>query len=455
MKFADVIVPLAVDGFFTYVVPAEREEEIREGNLVIVPFAGNKKYTALVVRLHENQPSGCSYKIKVIESVIEREIRLSEIHLRFLLWISEYYMAATGDVLRAALPVFFRLESFTCITREFVEIEEEQLTEKERILFRFLQPGHYTALKDIEKYTGIKNCMGMVRSLLARGYVRVQETVDEVFREKTEKIIRWTRPWSEEELNGILDGLKRAPAQYTLLCRWIEQQENERKKADFLSETGASPAILKALCDKGILEIVERQVSRLETDGAVSGACCELSDTQKRAFRSIQIEFENKDCVLLQGVTSSGKTEVYIHLIQETVRQGKQVLYMLPEIALTVQIIRRLQRVFGNNIGIYHSGMPDAMRAELWKNSVATPLSTFFWEFARQSSCLFGIWDWLSLMKNTMPPTNRKSHLPAIRPGIRPLCSPNSSVPKLSWGRRPLLLKVTKTPAAVNMGLLP
>ena len=365
MKFADVIVPLAVGGFYTYSVPAVLEKEIREGKLVIVPFAGNKKYTGLVCRVHETEPVG--YKIRAIESVMEREICFSATHLRFLLWLSEYYMAFAGEVLRAALPVVFRLESFTCISREDTEMDFAELSANEQSLLNFLQPGQYTALKDIEKCLGVKNCVGMVRSLLAKGYVRVKETIDEVFREKTEKWVRWARPCSESELTEILEGLKRAPAQYALLCRWIEGGGEERNKTDFLAETGASPAVLKALCDKGILMIEERRVSRLKEETGERVVCNALSEQQEKALQAIRTEFERKDCVLFQGVTSSGKTEVYIHLIQEAVRQGKQVLYMLPEIALTVQIIRRLQRVFGDTVGVYHSGMPDAMRAELWK----------------------------------------------------------------------------------------
>lgn len=365
MKFADVIVPLAVEGFYTYSVPSELEREISEGKLVIVPFAGNKKYTGLVCRVHEVEPSG--YKIRAIESVAEREICFSGPHLRFLLWLSEYYMAFAGDVLRAALPVVFRLESFTSISREDTEPDFAELTANEQTLLNFLQPGQYTALKDIEKSLGVKSCVGTVRSLLAKRYVRIKETIDEVFREKTEKRVRWARLWSEGELTELLDGLKRAPAQYALLCRWIEGGGEEKSKTAFLSETGASPAVLKALCDKGILAIEERQVSRLKEDVGEPVACSALSELQEQALQAIRREFEKKDCVLLRGVTSSGKTEVYIHLIQEAVSRGKQVLYMLPEIALTVQIIRRLQRVFGDTVGVYHSGMPDAMRAELWK----------------------------------------------------------------------------------------
>lgn len=365
MKFADVIVPLAVEGFYTYSVPAGLDGEVSEGKLVIVPFAGNKKYTGLVCRVHGEEPAG--YTVRAIESVAEREVCFSRQHLRFLLWVSEYYMAFAGDVLRAALPVVFRLESFTAVCREDTETDFTELTAGEQTLLNFLQPGQYTALKDIEKALGVKSCVATVRSLLAKRYVRIKETIDEVFREKTEKRVRWACRRSESELSEVLDGLKRAPAQYALLCRWIEGGGEERDKTAFLAETGASPAVLKALCDKGILAIEERRVSRLKEEAGETVPGSALSEQQEKALQAVRTEFGKKDCVLLHGVTSSGKTEVYIHLIREAVRQGKQVLYMLPEIALTVQIIRRLQRVFGNTVGVYHSGMPDAERAELWK----------------------------------------------------------------------------------------
>lgn len=365
MKFADVIVPLAVEGFYTYSVPAELENEIGEGKLVIVPFAGNKKYTGLVWRVHGTEPSG--YKIRAIESVIEREICFSGRHLRFLLWVSEYYMATPGDVLRAALPVAFRLESFTCITLSEKKIDYGELTFNEQTVLNFLQAGQYTAVKDIEVFLHVKDATGLVKSLLNKGYVQVKETIDEVFREKTERVVKWRRFIEEPEMGKILDSLKRAPVQYKMLCKWIELQQPELEKSKFLSGVGNSVAALNALCEKNILCIEERKISRLQVEEYIEREGNELSVQQRKAFKEIKETFARKDTVLLQGVTSSGKTEVYIHLIKDFIRQGKQVLYMLPEIALTVQIIKRLKKVFGETIGVYHSGMPDNIRAELWK----------------------------------------------------------------------------------------
>lgn len=365
MKFADVIVPLAVDGIFTYVVPENLEAEVEEGRLVRVPFAGKKKYTGVVCRIHDMPPSG--YEVKAVESVAEKEVIFTDLHLRFLLWMSEYYMAYPGDVLRAALPVMFRLESFTCITRLETEIDYRKLTAREQDLLNFLQPGQYTALREIEKALKVKNGVGLARSLLDKGYVGIKENVDEVFREKTEKVVKWERPFAEQELNEVLEGLKRARAQYTLLCKWLELGQAEMKKALFLSVSGGSAAALKGLYEKKILKEEERVISRLDSATEEVGEAKVLSVKQNEALEAVLEGFQTKDCILLQGVTSSGKTEVYIQLIRKFLSEGRQVLYMLPEIALTIQIIRRLRRVFGDTVGVYHSGMPDAMRAELWK----------------------------------------------------------------------------------------
>lgn len=365
MQYADVIVPLAVEGMYTYAVPDFLEGEIGEGALVLVAFAGNKKYTAIVARLHDCKPEG--YEVKSIEGIAEDQVRISPAHLKFLLWMSSYYMATPGEIMKAALPVVFRLESFTSITRAEGDVDFESLTVNEQTLLNFLQPGEYVSLRDAEKALKIKNGMHVVKSLLSKKYIRVKETVDDLFREKTEHIICWYRRFTEEELNRVLDALKRAPAQYKMLCRWIEKDVGEAERSGFLNETGCSAAVLKGLCEKQILQVEERVVSRLGQETQEGSNVNSLSDGQEHALQEIRAAFEKKDCVLLKGVTSSGKTEVYIHLIKEYLERGEQVLYMLPEIALTVQIVRRLQRVFGENIGIYHSGMSDQMRAELWR----------------------------------------------------------------------------------------
>lgn len=365
MRYADVIVPLAVEGMYTYAIPDELESVVGRGMLVLVSFAGNKKYTALVVEVHGQKPEG--YDVKEVEGVAEEQIRFSALHLKFLLWMSSYYMATPGEVMKAALPVMFRLESFTSVTRTEEEIDYIGLTNGERALLIFLQPGEYVSLKEAEKYLKIRNGMPLVKSLLAKGYIRVKEVVDELFHGKSVHVVTQTRVYSGEEWGELLDGLKRAPVQYRTLCRWIESGRQECERSEFFRQTGSNATVLKSLCERGILKVERRSCRVLPEELEWQGDSSRLTPEQERAYEGIKAGFEGKDCILLQGVTSSGKTEVYIHLIKSFLEGGRQVLYMLPEIALTVQIVRRLQRVFGNNIGIYHSGMSDQARAELWR----------------------------------------------------------------------------------------
>ncbi len=365
MKYADVIVPLAVEGMYTYGIKEEWRERVRPGMLVLVSFAGHKKYTALVGRVHDCKPEG--YEVKWLEEIVEERICLGDEHLKFLFWVSEYYMATLGEVMKAVFPVAFRLESFTALIRTCREGDDVVLTEQEKMLLGFLRPGESVALREAEKYLKLRHGLAVVRSLLDKGYIQVKETVGETYREKTERYVVWGRKYSDEQLNRILDGLKKAPVQYRMVCRWIEWGKDEMLRGDFLQQTGKNAVALKTLCDKGILRVVERSVSRLEEGRACDHGWHPLTAEQSGALHDIKNGFAGKDCVLLQGVTSSGKTEVYIHLIKEYIERGEQVLYMLPEIALTVQIVKRLQSVFGEKVGIYHSGMSDAARAELWK----------------------------------------------------------------------------------------
>lgn len=365
MQYADVIVPLAVEGMFTYALPASLEGRVAVGTLVLVSFAGNKIYTALVCRIHDRKPEG--YKVKEVEDLAEEQVVFSDIHLKFLFWLADYYMASPGEVMKAALPVMFRLESFTAVTRTEMVVDDEALTSREKALLSFLKVNEYVSLKEAGKCLGIKNVPALVKPLLAKGYVAVRETVDDFFRDRTEQFVMWNDSFSDKELDNMLVFLKRAPLQHRLLCCWMDCREESVKRRELLEMAGVSPAILKALCDKGILKIEERKVALAEEEADGEQALRTLSDEQTQALSAIRENFLTKDCVLLKGVTSSGKTEVYIHLIQEYLVRGQQVLYMLPEIALTVQIVRRLQQVFGQGIGIYHSGMSDRMRAELWR----------------------------------------------------------------------------------------
>ncbi len=334
--------------------------------LVWVSFAGKKKYAALIFCLHNRPPEG--YTVKPVEGIAEEHVCFSPNHLRFLMWVAEYYMASPGEVLRAALPIVLRLESVTQIARTEQEMTGDAvLSEKEEAMLQVLQPGAYVSLQELEKYLHIRNGLPYVKSLLNKGLLRVREIVDEAFSEKKEKRVVWGRPFTERERSEILDSLKRAPVQHRLFCCWLEADCESMERKQLLAESGSAPAVLKVLCDKGILAIEEHTISRFVVEEQEVEDGHPLSTGQQEVLQQIRDFFDTGKNVLLQGVTSSGKTEVYIRLIRSLIDEGKQVLYMLPEIALTVQIVKRLKRVFGNRIGVYHSGMPESLRAELWR----------------------------------------------------------------------------------------
>lgn len=378
MLFADIIIPLGVESFFTYSVPEEYEHSVTAGALVVVSFVRNKRYTGVVYAVHSNPPVG--FEARPIERVIEEGFALSGAHLKFLMWMSEYYMAPPGEVTRAALPVAMRLESYTslCLASEWKERDanaDEWSAVERQVIDAFRQNGEI-CMAEVEKLLRRKDLYVAVRSLLEQGVIQVKESVDDLFKPKLERIVRWAREFTGEELGGFMDALKRAKAQQKMLCDWItycdENGADALPKADFSRVIGNSAAALKGLCERGILEIAAVEVSRLDGAEEETREMHALSGTQEQALQKIREDFREKDCVLLQGVTSSGKTEVYIHLMEETIRQGKQVLYLLPEIALTVQIVKRLRRVFGDRVGVYHSGMTDNARAEMWRRQNGT-----------------------------------------------------------------------------------
>ena len=376
--YADVIIPLGVESFFTYSVPEEYERSVTVGALVVVSFVRNKRYTGVIYALHSNPPVG--FEAKPIERVIEEGFALSESHLKFLLWLSEYYMAPPGEVTRAALPVAMRLESYTslCLSGEWKEggFETGEWSPAEREVLGVFRQNGEICMAEVEKLLRKKDVYVAVRSLLERGVIHVKESVDDLFKPKLERLVRWAREFSNEELGEIMDELKRAKAQQKMLCDWIiycdENHADSLPRAEFARLIGNSASALKGLCERGVLEIAAVEVSRLDSAGEEMRDMHALSEAQEQALVKIREDFKEKDCVLLQGVTSSGKTEVYIHLIEETIRQGKQVLYLLPEIALTVQIVKRLRRVFGDRVGVYHSGMTDNARAEMWRKQNGT-----------------------------------------------------------------------------------
>ena len=316
MHYVDVILPLPLEGTFTYSVPEPMETQVRMGVRVLVPLGRSKTYTAMAVRLHSEKPE---FETRPIIQVIDAEPVLIEQQLHLWQWISTYYMSPIGDVFKAALPAGLKAEenyrpkTVRCVTLPANLRSEQSLHMALTILKR--------ALKQHQTFST---------------YLELSH-------------------WSE------IDG-ETPPAHIAeIACDELQNAAN------------ASDAVLRQLIQRNFLELYHREVGRLNTSGEYHPERIQpLSPAQQAAEDSIQKQFNEKNVVLLHGVTSSGKTEIYIHLIKKAIDEGKQVLYLLPEIALTVQMTRRLQNVFGSRLGIYHSKYSDAERVEIWKKQLSS-----------------------------------------------------------------------------------
>ncbi|MFP4448708.1 MAG: primosomal protein N' [Bacteroidales bacterium] len=373
--FTDVILPLPLHGTYTYHVNSEHEQQLASGKRVIVQFGRKKFYTAIIYKIHHNQPQG--YKTKPIHSVLDEKPVINDYQFKLWEWIAGYYMCSLGEVMKAALPSGLKLESETKVLYNIPENTQlPQLTDNENIVLEILEKENVLGLKDLSEKTGLKNMLQVVNSLMCKKLILVQEKLREAYKPKTETFISASfPPENQKQLEQIFNELRNAPKQLELLMAYIklDQQAGKKenfsvKKDDLLKEAKADTNILKALVEKGYLNQQIIEVSRLKADSKEISEVKELNTAQSTSLFGIKTGFQSKDVVLLHGVTSSGKTEIYIHLIKEQINQGKQVLYLLPEIALTSQIIERLKAVFGNTVGIYHSKFPDNERVEVYNS---------------------------------------------------------------------------------------
>lgn len=369
--YADVIVPLPLANSYTYRLPHEMAGQVQVGSRVVVPFGQKKFYTAIVIRLHNTPPEG-GYEIKSVAEVLDPHPIVLPNQLGFWQWIADYYLCTLGDVYKAALPSGMKLESETRIelNPDFSPTEEKFLPNEEKI-FSLLADNKERTVAQIEKETGIKNALPAIHTLLGKEAIFVKEEVKRTYKPKTEMWVRFKECRSEER-TALLDSLKRAPKQQQLLATFINMGDGPVSRKELLAASGATPAILAQLIEKGILEQYAHEIGRLKNgNDALMLPLNPLNPYQHEAFNRINESFRDKNICLLHGVTSSGKTEIYIHLIQQALQRGEQVLYLLPEIALTTQITERLKRVFGARLGVYHSKFPDEERVEIWQKQLS------------------------------------------------------------------------------------
>lgn len=372
--FADVILPLPLDYRFTYRVPAAFQFKIKTGIRVIVQFGSRKFFSALVYRLHQNRPEG-DFELKDIDAILDEEPIIGDNQLQLWEWMANYYCCTLGEVYKAALPSGLKLESQTKISLNPEAIISNDLNEKETAVILLLESRKTASVQELNQFLGMQSSFAILKILLEKNAVIVEEQLRESYKPKNRSFVRLNPELdSEEKLNAVLDSLKKAKKQETLMKIFLaettfgERTLTEISKKDLLQMADASESALKGLEEKQILEIFQNEIGRIERRPDTELMIKALSEAQQNAHDEIVEQFQTQQTILLNGVTSSGKTEIYIKLIEEQIKQGKQVLYLVPEIGLTTQIITRLKTAFGDLAGIYHSKFNDAERVEIWFN---------------------------------------------------------------------------------------
>lgn len=371
MYFIDVILPIPLRQRFTYSVNKDEALFLRPGMRVAVPFGKTKVYTAIVYKVHRSDPT--TYETKSIDQILDEDPIITEIQLKHWEWMATYYMCTLGEVVRAALPSAFLLESETIIKLNGdATAAEVQLSDDEFLIVEALRNQSSLHINDVRSILDRKSVVSVTQTLFEKGIIIIEEEVYEQYRPKMKRYIKLATSYtSEENLRELLDSMSRAPKQKEVLMTLFMLSSQERKPIEstiLQKKSNTTATVLKSLLDKNILEEFYEQRDRVQYSGEDTNPIKALSAGQEVAFSAIKQAFVEKDIALLHGVTSSGKTEIYVKLIAEILEQGKQVLYMLPEIALTTQLITRLQNYFGEQVSVYHSKYSVNERVEVWKN---------------------------------------------------------------------------------------
>lgn len=370
MFFVEVILPLSLAKTFTYRVSEAEFHFVKNGMRVVVPFGKSKMYTALIIDKHQNEPT--LYEAKEIDQILDEKPIVTQFQITHWQWIASYYMCAIGDVYRGAMPSALLLESETIISqKQSVTIEEAELTDDEFLVYQALQHQSSLRIQDITAILNKKNVFPVIQKLIDKQVLVLHEEVQELYKPK---LVRYVRLHSKYDLNSglgdLLESLKSASKQREIVLAYFQLSAKDKQPISVkqLVETAnSSSAILKALIEKQIFEDYFIQEDRVNFIGNPQENALELSNAQQEAFHQIQTSFTTQEVCLLHGLTSSGKTEIYIKLIEEQLASGKQVLYLLPEIALTTQLVGRLRTYFGDKVGVYHSKYSTNERVELWK----------------------------------------------------------------------------------------
>ena len=368
LYFIEVVLPLAVSKTFTYQVSEAEFHYIQIGMRVAVPFGKTKIYTALVLDKTNTPPQ--LYEAKEIHQILDEKPVVNLHQIEHWKWIASYYMCSLGEVFRSALPSGYILESETIISaKENVEIDSNELKDDEYLILEALKSQSSITVQEVIKILGKKTVFPIINRLLAKGALVLQEEISEQYKPKLVRYIRLQEEFLQQErLAELLEMLSKAKKQRELVLHYFQLQAREKAPISvkkLIETSGSSAAIVKSLVDKTIFEeyyIVQDRVTFDKDDDSQFT----LSEAQQVAFESIQENFKKFDVNLLHGVTASGKTEIYIKLLEQYIKDGKQVLFLLPEIALTTQLVQRLTAYFGNEVAVFHSKYTNNERIEVW-----------------------------------------------------------------------------------------
>ncbi len=374
--FVDVIVPLGVPNKYTYRVPVDLNDALEKGKRVLVQFGKTKIYTGIIYKIHQTAPK--DYEAKYIEGILDEVPIITEIQLTFWDWIAFYYCANPGDVMNAALPSGLKLSSTSHIQLNpdfnFEETEHRFFTEREHIVIDSLHATPNLSFENLAEILQIKSVQPIIHNLLKKNAIVVYEDIKDKYKPKLQSFLKFNEEYSnEQKLHETLNTLeKKAFKQAEALLYFLHLQKNKSnaingwiKKTELLKKS--DNAAISALVKKTILIEEEFEVGRLLFEKGKS-ANKQLSAAQQQAYSETKAAFEKNKTVLLHGVTGSGKTEIYIQLVKDTLALNKTVLFLIPEIALTTQLITRLRAVFGEIVGVYHSRFSENERVEIWNN---------------------------------------------------------------------------------------
>lgn len=369
MYFVEVILPLSLAKTFTYSISEAEFYYLNIGMRVAVPFGKNKIYTALAIEIHQNKPT--LYDAKEIHQILDEFPVVTSIQIDHWQWIASYYMCAIGDVYRGAMPSALLLESETIISQNNNEvIDSSQLSDDEFLIYEALQQQSSLKVQDIIAILNKKNIFPVIQKLIDKNILVLQEEIQESYKPKLVRYIRLHPQYdSNKGLNELLESLKNANKQKAVVMRYFQLSASEKKPISvkkLVEQANSSAAIIKALIEKEIFEDYFLEQDRVIFKGKITEKELQLSHEQNKAFIEIKESHFQKEVCLLHGVTSSGKTEIYIKLIEEYLNLGKQILYLLPEIALTTQLVGRLRTYFGDKVAVFHSKYNNNERIEVW-----------------------------------------------------------------------------------------